>query len=156
MTKNDLAFFIVVSSTLILLVLYFTYPLAIPTQQESPLVQHQEAKAIQYSQPPAVEDKANPNVGAQQQRIDKHSSELIKSTPIKAIVRFYTKPSARNMKFLTAYINGIPTEMIFDTGASLINVNSQTMSQLRIVSPVIRSISSTAGGLQDICNTENH
>jgi clan AA aspartic protease (TIGR02281 family) len=146
MTKNNMAFTIVVTLAITLLVLYFTYPLAMPPQKEQPIIQQQEARAIQTSPLQVEEKNSDPGNGAQQQRIDSQSSEIIKSTPTKAVVRFYTKPTTQNIKFLTAYINGMPTEMIFDTGASFITVNNQTMNQLRITTPLIRTIANTASG----------
>src|ERR1700690_1103997 len=121
MTKNNMAFTIVVSLAIILLVLYFTYPLVSP-QKELPIIQRQEPRTILTSPMQVAEKNSDPGNYAQQEKIDSQSSEIIKSTPTKAVVRFYTKPTAQNMKFLTAYINDIPIEMIFDTGASFIAV----------------------------------
>ena len=148
MTKNNMAFTIVVSLAIILLVLYFTYPLVSP-QKELPIIQRQEPRTILTSPMQVAEKNSDPGNYAQQEKIDSQSSEIIKSTPTKAVVRFYTKPTAQNMKFLTAYINDIPIEMIFDTGASFIAVNNQTINQLRITTPLIRTITNTAAGPTD-------
>lgn len=97
--------------------------------------------------PIQVEEKnSDSGNSAQQQKIDSQSSEIVKSTPTKAVVRFFTKPTSQNVKFLTVYINDIPMEMMFDTGASFTTLNTRAMNQLQITTPLTRTISNTAAG----------
>jgi clan AA aspartic protease (TIGR02281 family) len=64
-------------------------------------------------------------------------------------VRYYEKPDgkSRNMKFLKVLVNGIPVEMIFDTGASGIVLTKETYK--KIGSPFIlgQGKNHTAGGV---------
>ncbi len=117
-----------------------SYPVRISQAEESPASQHQEA--TDQAQEPA----RSHDTGDQQQKIDYQRTETIESTPARTIVSYYTKPDVLNVKFLTASINDVPAEMMFDTGASLISVNSQMMGQLKITTPLVKTVSSTAAG----------
>ena len=63
--------------------------------------------------------------------------------------KYYEKPGAANIKFITVHLNGVPVEMIFDTGASAIVVNDETFSKLNIRSDLKKVTVHTAGGNAD-------
>lgn len=153
MSKNTLAFTLIVISTIIVLVAYFTVPLSttlvssIP-KMDQPQLQKQVSSTVQSVPIPIPKEEKNSEPVKefhQAQRVDR-SQEIIKSTSTKVVVRYRTQQTARNIKFLTVYMNDIPTEVIFDTGASFIAVNTQTMNQLRISSPLRPSTVNTASG----------
>lgn len=151
MSKNTLAFISVVIFSIILLVAYFTAPLSTKPIAPSPKteqlqLQNQTSDTGQGVPIPKEKLSSGPVNESPRAKIYDQSQEIIKSTPTKVIVRYRTQQSARNIKFLTVYMNDIPTEVIFDTGASFTTVNSQTMNQLRILTPLRPSISNTASG----------
>lgn len=59
----------------------------------------------------------------------------------------YYKKNQPGMKYLTAEINNIPFEVMLDTGASYIALNSDTVKSLGISSFTRKTTASTAGGI---------
>ncbi len=64
-------------------------------------------------------------------------------------VQYYEKADQRNIKYVTVFLNGIPVEMIFDTGASAVVVNSETFRRLGIQKVMEKATAHTAGGIVD-------
>jgi len=63
--------------------------------------------------------------------------------------KYYEKPGATNIKFITVHLNGVQAEMVFDTGASTIVVNDETFSKLNIRTDLKKVSVHTAGGNAD-------
>ncbi len=150
-TGPNFLFVVVFGALLILLIIAFIHHSRISKVASSPLKVPQEQLPISQQQEPlspVQESEKSYDTGnySQQQGIDYHRSEITKSKPTEVIVSYYTKPTGVNLKFISALINDIPTEMIFDTGASFITVNNQTMNQLRVTTPLIKTVADTAAG----------
>lgn len=58
--------------------------------------------------------------------------------------KYYSR--GRNTKILTVEINGVPFEMLFDTGASYVSLNSDAVRKLGIKSFVREAVVNTANG----------
>jgi len=58
--------------------------------------------------------------------------EIISPEPVSITIPYYSKSSAQNIKFFQAKINGIPTEIMLDSGASVIALNANIVRQLQI------------------------
>ncbi len=71
-------------------------------------------------------------------------------------VRYYTK-KAKNIKFVSGEINGVSVEFIFDTGASDIALNAETIKRLGIKEFAKTAQYKTAGGIvtayRFVCST---
>ena len=82
---------------------------------------------------------------------DKALTEKAPALPAnEATVSYYEKPSVGSgIKFITADLNGVPVEMLFDTGASTIVVNKETFDKLSISGPLKQVTAHTAGGNAD-------
>jgi clan AA aspartic protease (TIGR02281 family) len=149
--SSSFIFVVVLGGLLILLGLVLLYRFNVSKELPHPLAAaHEDLSATQQQEPaiPAQESGGgHDTVGyIQRQGIDSQKSQTIESTHSKVTVSYYTKPTVLNVKFLTVFINDVPTEMMFDTGASFITVNNQIMSQLKISSPLVKTVSDTAAG----------
>lgn len=91
-------------------------------------------------------------------------SEQILNAPLKVQdnknikqVKYYKKNNARNIKFISGEINGINVEFIFDTGASDIALNAETIKKLGIKDFSKTARYKTAGGIvvgyKFVCST---
>lgn len=64
-------------------------------------------------------------------------------------VIYYEKSSVHNIKFIIAYLNGVPVEMVFDTGASYIAVTKEIYEKLGVDRIIQKGKASTASGVVD-------
>jgi len=112
MSKNTLAFISVAVLTLLLPVAHFmtlpaTTPVAPAPQIEQPL-QRQAVNTVQSIPAAKVEQKSEPLSEDRRDKTDGQDQGIAKSTPTKVIAHYRTQQSARNIKFLTVYLNDIP------------------------------------------------
>ncbi|MBZ0157561.1 MAG: retropepsin-like domain-containing protein [Alphaproteobacteria bacterium] len=61
-------------------------------------------------------------------------------------IPYYLKHEEANVKYITVYLNGIPVEMIFDTGSSQILVNHEVYKKLGAPRTNGTKRANTAGG----------
>jgi clan AA aspartic protease (TIGR02281 family) len=154
MNKRDAGFIAVILAGVTFVVYYFTIPLA--PKVSSPdsrsivenIVPQEEAGPMQKTIDFPIEPPSNwipsdfqvpPTSGIEQ-------SHVISYSKSKMTIRYYARPELHNMKLLTIKANGVPTEAIFDTGASYIVFNRETINKLGIRSFSRTQISQTASG----------
>ncbi|MCE5193840.1 MAG: retroviral-like aspartic protease family protein [Nitrospiraceae bacterium] len=119
-------------------------PLFLLNESQSPVVPKPDASAVTQAGDQKSETSSNPSppaplhqqnqAPAQQQIIFKNTNNAPSvSDPSKIQqIKYYLKNEVRNIKFITSEINGESFEFIFDTGASDVSLNSETIQKLGI------------------------
>lgn len=70
---------------------------------------------------------------------------LTETSTFPETIQYYEKPHSK-LKYITVYINNIPIEMLFDTGATDIILNANAVQALGIKEFLRQGTASTAGG----------
>ena len=71
----------------------------------------------------------SPSVPQLSVKVSPKKSRVVSSSPDSQTLKYFTKESA-NIKYLTLEVNGIPIEAMFDTGASVVAFNTETIQKL--------------------------
>jgi clan AA aspartic protease (TIGR02281 family) len=136
MSKTNIIFTAVTLSVISFFVFYFTTPLAhkpsaVTTGVTIPQIRSNTTINRNESIPAgSLQDSGSPNNLDTPPLMLHEDSQIVSSTKSQVTVRYYSRSNLHNLKLLNIIVNDIPVEMIFDTGASFIVFNAETMNRI--------------------------
>lgn len=156
MNKKNIIFVIVTLTSITFIFYYFTAPfepkiirqdfipkinnIAASDKNKTDITRNENVPSVLHSIPETNSAPAMPCLPI------RDNYQIVSSTKSQTTIRYYSKPNVLNIKFLRIIVNDIPVEMIFDTGASYIGFNTNTINNLGIRSFLRSAISQTPAG----------
>lgn len=110
-------------------------PAVVPQPDTAAVTQTEIQKAETPNNPALPVPPLQDNQGAMQHQIavqNKNAAPAVSDPSKIQQIKYYLKNEVRNIKFVTVEINSEPFEFIFDTGASDISLNPETIQKLGI------------------------